>query len=63
MADDMTNVQKMVEAGVLDVQSMTEAQNDALNSLTDDEVQAVIKVRNLLGSKHPLKPSSDGGFF
>lgn len=64
MSEEKSNVTKLQEAGVLDTSEMTDEHHRALNSeLSDDEVKALIKARDLLGSKHPLKPSSEGGFF
>ena len=63
MATKKSNVKKLEDAGVLDTSEMTDEHHRALNELSDDEVKALIKTKGLLGSKHPLKPSSDGGFF
>ena len=64
MATKKSNVQKLQDAGVLDTSEMTDEHHRALNEeLSDDEVKALIKAKGLLRSKHPIKPSSDGGFF
>ncbi|MEL6234808.1 MAG: hypothetical protein AAFR46_10405 [Pseudomonadota bacterium] len=63
MSDSESNVMKLVEAGVLDASAMTEAQVTKVNALSADEVATIINLRDILGSKQPLKPDSDGGFF
>ena len=60
-----TNVEILEDAGVLDSSQMMEEDHKLINEgLTEDEVKALIKTKNLLRPAYPLQPPLHGeGFF
>lgn len=64
MAEAKTNVQLLVEGGVIDLSEMTDEQRRLINEeLTQQEVEALIKARGLLKPSSPMKPSEGVWFF
>ena len=64
MPDTKSNVEILEEAGVLDTSEMTKEDHRVINEeLSEDEVKALIKTKDLLRPKYPLKPPLDDGFF
>jgi hypothetical protein len=59
------NLQKLVDSKVLSRESADQLSIDARkkieNDLTLEEIEAMIKIYNVMGSTQPYTPDSDGG--
>jgi hypothetical protein len=58
--NDVTNVTRLVRAGLLDETDLTEEGRHRINSikLTDEEIATLVEIKNKLGLR-PLKLQSD----
>jgi hypothetical protein len=60
----VSNVDKLVKAGVLDASDMSDKHKDIVNKrMTAAEIKALIKAKTRIGSGDPWRPDASGAAF